>query len=286
MSERTFLVGRLHGGTFLRKDAHPASGRRSLGEFDVFTIPLAEFFRLDGRENLKGLSERLRGTEQLHTTWEYFFPWFLDAHHDFLKLDWQNWYWILYAGSGDGGLRPGGLHRLRRVHPRRRGGLRVLLPAPAKYTLLPLRDRGTGFERRWRSGGAYLGQVVPLSAASASLDEMGVSRELRCSRQIAEASAGLCRFKAHRPEERRMRAVNAWCLVALVGLVPARRPSAGEEANAPTATGETGLFTLLSGETLPAGRLVVRPLLQQLGPPDRRPGRRGAATSSASTGTG
>ena len=46
-----------------------------------FTIPLSEFFRLDGRENLKGLSERLRGTEEIHTTWEYFFPWFLDADH-------------------------------------------------------------------------------------------------------------------------------------------------------------------------------------------------------------
>ena len=28
---------------------------------------------------------------------------------------------------------------------------------------------------------------------------------------------------------------------------------AGEEANGPTVTGETGLFTLLSGETLPQG---------------------------------
>ena len=40
--------------------------------------------------------------------------------------------------------------------------------------------------------------------------------------------------------------------VALVCLVPAT-VFAGEEANAPTVTGETGLFTLLSGDTLPKG---------------------------------
>ncbi|HTQ78716.1 MAG TPA: hypothetical protein VMM92_01885, partial [Thermoanaerobaculia bacterium] len=39
-------------------------------------------------------------------------------------------------------------------------------------------------------------------------------------------------------------------LVALLGLVPALA-SAGEQANAPTATGETGYFTLLTGDTLP-----------------------------------
>jgi outer membrane protein OmpA-like peptidoglycan-associated protein len=40
-------------------------------------------------------------------------------------------------------------------------------------------------------------------------------------------------------------------LVALLGLVPALA-SAGEQANAPTTTGETGYFTLLTGDTLPA----------------------------------
>ena len=41
-------------------------------------------------------------------------------------------------------------------------------------------------------------------------------------------------------------------LVALLCLAPTVA-SAGEEANGPTASGETGLFTLLSGETLPQG---------------------------------
>jgi outer membrane protein OmpA-like peptidoglycan-associated protein len=39
-------------------------------------------------------------------------------------------------------------------------------------------------------------------------------------------------------------------VVALMGLVPALA-SAGEQANAPTATGETGYFTLLTGDTIP-----------------------------------
>ena len=103
VTERTFLVGRLHAGSFPRK------GRREdleapFDEFDVLAIPRGEFFRLDGRDNLKGLDVRLRGTEEIHTTWEYFFPWFLGADRKFIKLNWQNWYWILYGGVGTIGL--------------------------------------------------------------------------------------------------------------------------------------------------------------------------------------
>ncbi|HEX2643247.1 MAG TPA: OmpA family protein [Thermoanaerobaculia bacterium] len=42
------------------------------------------------------------------------------------------------------------------------------------------------------------------------------------------------------------------CLAALVAVMPGMA-SAGEQANAPTVTGETGLFTLSSGDTLPRG---------------------------------
>ncbi|MFL6292414.1 MAG: hypothetical protein ACJ759_16095 [Thermoanaerobaculia bacterium] len=105
VSERTFLVGRLHAGSFLRSGERD---RRDLpepfDEFDLLAIPLGEFFRLDGRENLKGVDEKLRGTEEIHTTWEYFFPWFLGQDRRFLKLNWSNWYWILYGGIGNVGL--------------------------------------------------------------------------------------------------------------------------------------------------------------------------------------
>jgi hypothetical protein len=105
VSERTFVVGRIHGGTFLYKeDRPPGELSEDPQQGDLYKVPISEYFRLDGRENLKGLDERKRGSEELHTTWEYFFPWFLNASHDFLKLDWQNWYWILYTGIGNVGF--------------------------------------------------------------------------------------------------------------------------------------------------------------------------------------
>lgn len=103
VTERTFLVGRLHAGSFPRQGAREDLPE-PFDEFDALAIPRSEFFRLDGRENLKGVDDRLRGTEEIHTTWEYFFPWFLGADHKFLKLNWSNWYWILYGGVGNIGL--------------------------------------------------------------------------------------------------------------------------------------------------------------------------------------
>lgn len=105
VSDRTFLVGRVHAGSFLRKGERDRADLPDPDDdFDIYAIPLGEFFRLDGRENLKGLDQRLRGTDEIHTTWEYFFPWFLGADHKFLKLNWQNWYWILYGGVGNIGF--------------------------------------------------------------------------------------------------------------------------------------------------------------------------------------
>jgi hypothetical protein len=105
VSTRTFLVGRLRGGTF----PHVGHTEPSLlfpnpDLIDFFAVPRSEVFRLDGRENLKGLSDRRPGLELLFTTWEYFFPWFLESHHRLSGLDFQNWYWILYSGIGTIGL--------------------------------------------------------------------------------------------------------------------------------------------------------------------------------------
>lgn len=101
LTERTFIAGRVHGGTFLRKaERDPRDLPEPIDELDLLAIPRGEYFRLDGRERLKGMSERTRGTDVLYTTWELFFPWFLRENRRFLKLDWQNWYWILYTGAG------------------------------------------------------------------------------------------------------------------------------------------------------------------------------------------
>jgi hypothetical protein len=94
---RTFLVGTVHAGSFLH------SRLTNPGASDApfrYSIPLADFFTIGGADNLKGLSNRLIGTQELHTTWELFTPWFIGQHYNFLHLDWQSWYWILYAGAG------------------------------------------------------------------------------------------------------------------------------------------------------------------------------------------
>jgi len=99
-TERTFLVGTLHVGSF------PYSELTNPRAVDPtrYSIPLADVFTIGGADNLKGLSNRIIGTQEVHTTWELFTPWFLGQHYSFLQLDWQSWYWILYAGAGTIGL--------------------------------------------------------------------------------------------------------------------------------------------------------------------------------------
>jgi hypothetical protein len=105
VTDRTFLVGRLHVGSFPRKgDRDPEELPQSFEQTELSSIQRGEYFRLDGREQLKGLDDDHPGTEEIHTTWEYFFPWFLNANRRFLKLDWRNWYWILYGGFGNVGF--------------------------------------------------------------------------------------------------------------------------------------------------------------------------------------
>lgn len=101
-SQRTFLIGRLHAGNFLysRPEEHAGEPPDDLEPFEELNIPRPEFFSLDGRDNLRGLDARRRGTEEVHTTWEFFTPWFLDDDRRALGLSWQDWYWILYGGAG------------------------------------------------------------------------------------------------------------------------------------------------------------------------------------------
>jgi hypothetical protein len=100
------LFGRIHGGTFpikqeLDRDIEPGGQLPLTGRY---SIPREEFFRLDGRDNLKGLDERLRGTDELHGTLELVYPWFLGERYKRLGLQWENWYWVLYGGVGNIGF--------------------------------------------------------------------------------------------------------------------------------------------------------------------------------------
>ncbi|MCP4662442.1 MAG: hypothetical protein GY856_44150 [bacterium] len=101
LTPRSFVVARVHAGTFLHKEM--VRDGPDVEEWDKYSIPLAELFRLDGRENLKGIDEKLRGTEELHSTVELFVPWFLNRSFHFLWVDWENYYWILYGGVGTTG---------------------------------------------------------------------------------------------------------------------------------------------------------------------------------------
>lgn len=98
----SFLFGRLHAGTFIRKVINPAPSTQD--PRDGLLIPRSEFFRLDGRDNLKGLDRRVRGTEELHTTWEVLLPWFVNQEHEHIGAQWQTWYWVLYGGFGTVGF--------------------------------------------------------------------------------------------------------------------------------------------------------------------------------------
>ncbi len=98
-----FVIARLHGGTFFHHGYLPDGA--DLEETDQLSIPRNELFRLDGRDNLKGIREELPGTHEVHSTAELFLPWFLDQEHRALGVEWQNWYWIVYSGYGAVGFR-------------------------------------------------------------------------------------------------------------------------------------------------------------------------------------
>jgi hypothetical protein len=107
LTRRSFVVGRLLGGTFPHAERAEVDPRLppSTSPLDSYRIPRSEFLSLNGRESLKGVSDSLTGTEELLTTWELFVPWFLEEHRSFLRADWQNWYWIFYAGAGTIGFK-------------------------------------------------------------------------------------------------------------------------------------------------------------------------------------
>ncbi len=103
LTQSTFLVGRFHVGTFPYK-VRIRPNTAEINPLDQYSIPHSEYFDLGGRDNLKGLKRSLSGSDEVHSTLEYFFPWFLDANREFLHLEWQNFYWILYSGIGTVGF--------------------------------------------------------------------------------------------------------------------------------------------------------------------------------------
>jgi hypothetical protein len=109
LGSTTFLVSRLHAGTFLAHD--PGELPSDLGDTDLidqptylFSIPRYEYFRLGGRDSMKSLDSDSRGTEEVHLSNELFAPVFRNRGYRTGSLTWTNLYGIVYAGAGSVGF--------------------------------------------------------------------------------------------------------------------------------------------------------------------------------------
>lgn len=122
LGERTFLISRLHLGTFpLKKaqdfavDAQPGFEQDPERGLTFLYAPRDELYRVGGREALRGVDNSIRGTEELHVTNELFFPIFLNEQYDAMRLQWNNLYGIAYVGAGSYGFDVGDLVKTDRV---------------------------------------------------------------------------------------------------------------------------------------------------------------------------
>lgn len=97
----SFVIGRIRAGTFLDKDQLRGD---DVVASDRYSIPRSELFSLGGRENLKGVSSKVLGSEVLQATAELFVPFFQNQPHRFLGLDWETLYGVFYAGVGTTGF--------------------------------------------------------------------------------------------------------------------------------------------------------------------------------------
>ena len=105
ISARTFLVGRLRGGTFPyigqggSRDA--AAGPRPI---DLYAVPAVRSVPPRRAREPEGAGRPARGLEQLLPPGSTSFPGSSTAIATSCGWTWQNWYWILYTGFGTIGL--------------------------------------------------------------------------------------------------------------------------------------------------------------------------------------
>ena len=91
------IFTRLHLGTFLQEKR--LSDDPEIDDWDEFSIPRYELFRLGGRDALKGIDSG-RGTDELHVTNEYLNPIFRNRNYKLLGARVNDLYGIVYAGAG------------------------------------------------------------------------------------------------------------------------------------------------------------------------------------------
>jgi hypothetical protein len=94
------LVGRVHAGTFASKSRLIAEDDETFEEYDKFSIPRYELFKLGGRDLLKGVDGEVRGTDEIHATAEYLYPIFRNREYRKLGARFSDLFAIVYSGAG------------------------------------------------------------------------------------------------------------------------------------------------------------------------------------------
>lgn len=93
-----FLVSRLHVGSIVQKkklDAPPQAP-----QLERYAVPNYEYFRIGGRDAMKGIDDNLRGSDEIHLTNEFFTPIFRGEDFRTWLAHWNNLYGVGYLGAG------------------------------------------------------------------------------------------------------------------------------------------------------------------------------------------
>lgn len=99
-----FVISRLHIGSMLDKSEVEAFNPER-PDYERFTVPRYELFKLGGRDALKGVRDtRSRGTDEIHLSNEYFVPVFRNEERKFLRATFTNLFGVVYLGAGTVGL--------------------------------------------------------------------------------------------------------------------------------------------------------------------------------------
>lgn len=93
-----FIFSRLHLGSVLRKNRVP--GKEDQPEVFRYNVPNYEYFRIGGRSALKGVDDKIRGSDEIHLSNEIFVPIFRERSHRTWRLEWNDLYGIGYLGGG------------------------------------------------------------------------------------------------------------------------------------------------------------------------------------------
>ena len=99
IGDTSFIFSRAHIGAFAGYDEYP--NRANLPEYERYTVPRHELFRLGGREALRAIDgDDSLGTHEFHLTNEYFRPIFRNRNYRLGPLRAETLYGILYLGTG------------------------------------------------------------------------------------------------------------------------------------------------------------------------------------------